>query len=312
MRDGRRRRLFFLTLLAAAGLLSASMLAPAFGAPKAVSAVSLAQKLTRTAKVAKRADRNAKRAIRGLQSVQTNPGSQGPAGPKGDAGPAGPQGGRGAKGETGATGSQGEQGVKGDPCLSSDPACRGPQGLQGDKGDKGDKGDACLSSDPACRGPQGAPGQDGHDGQQGPPGPGATWLNVDLANNASTDRNVQGWTLRFVCSGIVTHRLFHLAVPNGAGGFQLSGIKTIDDAPGATIPFATGSGLPNTGIVAAIGVNHPNPNNTSGHFYRMNGSFVLHDGLGSTTVTYDMFLENRGNQGTCHFRGTATPSGLQR
>ena len=45
------------------------MLAPAFGAPKAVSAVSLAKKLTRTTKIAKRADRNAKRAIAGLQHV---------------------------------------------------------------------------------------------------------------------------------------------------------------------------------------------------------------------------------------------------
>jgi hypothetical protein len=135
---------------------------------------------------------------------------------------------------------------------------------------------------------------------------------VDIPANSSTDRAVPGWTLRFQCSGPFTHRLFHIAVPAGNGGIQLSGIKTIDDAPGSTIPFATGSGVPNTGIVAAIGVNHPNPNNTSGHFYRMNGSFVLHDGFGSTTVTYDMFLENRNNEGACQFRGTAVQSGLIR
>ena len=63
-----RRRAIFLTLLALAALLSASMLAPAFGAPKAVSAVSLAKKLTRTTKIAKRAYRNAKRTIAKLQT----------------------------------------------------------------------------------------------------------------------------------------------------------------------------------------------------------------------------------------------------
>ena len=35
---------------------------------------------------------------------------------------------------------------------------------------------------------------------------------------------------------------------------------------------------------------------------------VLHNGLGVTTIVFDMFLENRSNQGTCAFRGTAVPS----
>jgi hypothetical protein len=61
------RRTTLTVLVCAAALLCASMLAPAFGAPKAVSAVSLAKKLARTTKIAKRADRNAKRAIKGLQ-----------------------------------------------------------------------------------------------------------------------------------------------------------------------------------------------------------------------------------------------------
>ena len=42
----------------------------------------------------------------------------------------------------------------------------------------------------------------------------------------------------------------------------------------------------------------------------MNGSFVLHNGLTITSVVYDMFLENRSNQGQCLFRGTAVQSGL--
>ena len=73
---GARRRTTFGVLAIAAALLSASMLAPAFGAPKAVSAVSLAKKLSRTLAIATRADKNAKRAIKGLQ-VQ---GDTGPAG----------------------------------------------------------------------------------------------------------------------------------------------------------------------------------------------------------------------------------------
>jgi hypothetical protein len=297
-----RRRITLTVLLSVAALLCASMLAPAFGAPKAVSAASLAKKLSRTLKIAKRADRNAKRAIKGLQ----NAGAPGPAGPAGPTGPKGDKGDPGTAANVGATGPQGPPGPQGD---KGDTGATGPQGPQGDlgpqglpgaKGDKGDTGDT---------GPQGPQGDQGPTGQAGP---GATWINVSIPNNASTDRTVPGWTLRFQCSGVATHRLFHLAVPAGNGGIQLSGIKTIDDAPGSTVPFATGSGTPNTGIVAAIGVNHPNPNNTSGHFYRMNGSFVLHDGLGSTTVTYDMFLENRGDAGTCHFRGTAVQSGLIR
>ena len=107
------------------------------------------------------------------------------------------------------------------------------------------------------------------------------------------------------------HRLFTLGVPAGSGGIQLSGIKTISDSSGSTIPFAAGAGIP-SGQFVGIGVGQPDPGNTSGFFYRMNGSFVLHDGLGATTVTYDMFLENRSNQGTCLFRGTAVYAGLIR
>jgi hypothetical protein len=44
------------------------------------------------------------------------------------------------------------KGDKGNPCLSSDPACKGP---------KGDNGNPCLSSDPACKGPKGDTGARG-------------------------------------------------------------------------------------------------------------------------------------------------------
>ena len=78
-----------------AALLCASMLAPAFGAPQATSAASLAKKLASTLKIAKRADRNAKRAIKGLQVE----GKRGPAGPPGATGGMGQPGAKGDKGE---------------------------------------------------------------------------------------------------------------------------------------------------------------------------------------------------------------------
>jgi hypothetical protein len=118
-----RKRVGWLVLLSMAGLLSASMLAPAFGAPHAVSAVSLAKKLTATLKIANRADRNAKLAIAGLKA-------QGGTGPQG---PAGPQGGPGASGAPGS---------KGDACQSSDLGCRGPQGPPGTNGTTGPTGPA--------------------------------------------------------------------------------------------------------------------------------------------------------------------------
>ena len=90
----RSHRTTFLVLISVAALLCASMLAPAFGAPQATSAASLAKKLASTLRIAKRADRNAKRAIKGLQV-------------EGKRGPAGPPGATGAQGATGAKGDQG-------------------------------------------------------------------------------------------------------------------------------------------------------------------------------------------------------------
>jgi hypothetical protein len=93
----RSRRTTFLVLITVAALLCASMLAPAFGAPQATSAASLAKKLASTLRIAKRADRNAKRAIKGLQVE----GKRGPAGPPGATGAAGAPGTSGAKGDKG-------------------------------------------------------------------------------------------------------------------------------------------------------------------------------------------------------------------
>jgi len=101
-----RRRIMFVVGLSLAALLSASMLAPAFGAPEAVSAQSVAKKLARTLKIAKRADRNAKRALRRARTPgpAVAPGASGPTGPQGPAGAPGAKGDKGDRGDDGAAG----------------------------------------------------------------------------------------------------------------------------------------------------------------------------------------------------------------
>jgi hypothetical protein len=108
---GSRRRVVVLVLSVTA-LLSASMLAPALGAPKAVSATSLVSKVARALRLSKRADRNAQRALANSRKP----------------GPAGPPGAVGAKGEKGDAGAPGDKGDQGDP------------GTPGEKGDQGDTG----------------------------------------------------------------------------------------------------------------------------------------------------------------------------
>jgi hypothetical protein len=129
------RRTTLTVLVCAAALLCASMLAPAFGAPKAVSAVSLAKKLANTTKIAKRADRNAKRAIAGLQHVSG-----------------------GGTGGTGATGPRGPKGDKGDPGTAANKGDPGPPGPKGDPGDQGPPGDKGDQGDQGIQGIQGPPG----------------------------------------------------------------------------------------------------------------------------------------------------------
>jgi len=95
-----------LVLLAIATVLSASMLAPAFGAPKAVSAATLASKVATALKLSKAANRNAKRAL----TRARQPGPGGPAGERGATGATGAKGDNGAQGATGAAGAAGAPG----------------------------------------------------------------------------------------------------------------------------------------------------------------------------------------------------------
>jgi hypothetical protein len=203
----------------------------------------------------------------------------------------------------------GPQGPKGDT------GAKGDKGEPGGQGAKGDKGDACLSSDPNCRGPQGNPGTNGTNGTNGTdgaPGPSAINLNINLANSNSQDVQVGTFALRFNCFGAAPNfRQFILGV-KGTGGAQLAGVKGIDDHPNNALPFSAGVAMSPDSFttIAIIGVNAPNPNATFPHFYRLGGTLVMHNGLRSATVVYDMFLDDRNNTGTCAFRGSAVLSGL--
>jgi hypothetical protein len=197
----------------------------------------------------------------------------------------------------------GAQGPKGDT------GAKGDKGEPGGQGAKGDKGDACLSSDPDCRGPQGNPGTNGTNGA---PGPSAQYLNISLANSTAQEVTVGTFALRFNCFGAAPNfRQFILGV-KGTGGAQLAGVKGIDDHPSNALPFSAGVGMSPDAFttIATIGVNAPNPNATFPHFYRLGGTLVMHNGLRSATVVYDMFLDDRANTGTCAFRGSAVLSGL--
>jgi Collagen triple helix repeat (20 copies) len=164
-----RRRTTLLVLVTMAGLLSASMLAPAFGAPRAVTAVSLAKKLSRTLKIAKRADKNAKRAIAGLQVAGAD-GKPGAPGAPGATGPAGAPGGKGDKGDPGTASNQGAPGPKGDKGDKGDTGDPGGPGPKGDTGDPGAKGDTGNTGDPGAKGDKGDKGDQGIQGIQGNPG----------------------------------------------------------------------------------------------------------------------------------------------
>lgn len=176
----------------------------------------------------------------------------------------------------------------------------GPQGFQGPPGATGATGGT---------GPQGAPGMPGPQGPTGPAGSGARSINIAITSPASQDLVVplgtDSVTLRFTCSGIAIVRQFTVTVPVGAGSVQVTGIKFIDDAPLPLTPFAAGSGLPTGPFFLSIGFNGLLGTTTDGHSYRMGGTMVLDSGTAVTTIAYDMFLENRANEGTCKFRGTA-------
>src|SRR5262245_11617282 len=116
--------------------------------------------------------------------------------------------------------------------------------------------------------PSGPPGAPGSTGPTGPPGaagtagPGARRIDVTVNNGSSTQFDVGPWTLRIECSGDAAHRLMTLGVPGGSGGVQLSATKSISDTADSTIPFTTGAAVP-AGQFFGIGVNQPNPGNTS-------------------------------------------------
>jgi hypothetical protein len=177
----------------------------------------------------------------------------------------------------------------------------------GAAGPTGPTGTAGLTG-PA--GPIGPQGPQGVQGPVGPQGPGAVKISVSLAPISGQDLAdvaVGQFTFRLSCYGVPGFRSFSLQkFPGGVGAINLAGVKSISDAPGATLPFTIGAYLNGLGDIARIGYNEPNL--TVGFYYRLGGTMVLTDASVVTTVVFDMFLDDRNGNGDCSFRGTAVPS----
>ena len=91
-------------------------------------------------------------------------------------------------------------------------------------------------------------------------------------------------------------------MPAGTGAVELTAIKSMDDA--SMTPYNGGAVLPAPGYFVVIGYQSPYNNLTTGHYYRMGGTRVLHSGPAITTIVFDVVLDARG-AATCQFRGTA-------
>jgi hypothetical protein len=91
-------------------------------------------------------------------------------GAKGDPGPPGAD--STVAGPIGPQGVPGDRGIPGTDCTGAPPLqiSRQCPGAKGDTGPAGPKGDPCLSTDPACVGQKGDKGDKGDTGEQGPKG----------------------------------------------------------------------------------------------------------------------------------------------
>jgi Collagen triple helix repeat (20 copies) len=176
----------------------------------------------------------------------------------------------------------------------------GPAGKPGEKGEQGIQGN---------QGIQGTQGSQGIPGVPGPPGPagvGATTINVSLvpvqSQLVAVPFGAGTATLRFLCADAPGTHWFGIGVPAGTGAVELTAIKSMDDA--SMTPYTGGAALPTPGYFVVIGYQSPYNNLTTGHYYRMGGTMVLHSGPAITTIVFDVVLDARG-AATCQFRGTA-------
>ena len=152
----------------------------------------------------------------------------------------------------------------------------------------------------------------GLQGPPGPPGPGAIPIDISITNGTYFERSFPigsspaALALGFFCTGAPGDRRFQVFLPVGSGGFQISALVSKDDL--GAIGHTRSMPLPSFGASIEIGNTSPFTGVTTGHYYRMGGTIVVHGTGGVTTMMFDMFLDDRSSAGTCHFRGTAIPA----
>jgi collagen triple helix repeat protein len=193
---------------------------------------------------------------------------------------------------SGAPGASGAAGLSGAPGVAGPSGPSGPTGLPGATGPTG---------------PSGPAGVTGPTGPSGPAGPGAFKIDMTVPNGENGEMSLGGgFFVGMSCAGSATNReLLAFARADGGGDLQYNIVRSKDDAAATLLPG--GRLLAPQNIIFSIGA-FTQPGSTTGHYYRAGGTFVLRSGGAVTTVVFDAFLENRNDEGTCYFRGTATPS----
>jgi len=186
-----------------------------------------------------------------------------------------------------------------------------PSGSSGPSGAAGPTG---SPGSPGPTGPTGEPGPTGSTGPTGAAGPGATRIDMTLVHGDAQLVPIPGPVqLVLDCPGGTGNRLVALAGQGTGASAEYGVLKTMDDAPGTTVPEGRGVGLdfPEIGLLPIVAVGRTAPfagTPTTGHFYRVNGSMVLRTPTTVTTLAFDMLLDDRDGAGSCRIFGTATPS----
>jgi hypothetical protein len=160
---------------------------------------------------------------------------------------------------------------------------------------------------PGPSGAIGSPGPTGPSGPTGPAGPGALKMDMTIPESTIGEVDVDGlFTLVLSCFGGVTNRNLGVTATSSdiGGDAQFTVMLSRDDV--TPVPVSGGAGLA-FGFLFTVG-RISQQGDSTGHFYRGGGTVVVRAGGAVTTVVFDAFVENRNNEGTCYFRGTATPS----
>ena len=157
-------------------------------------------------------------------------------------------------------------------------------------------------------GPRGLPGATGADG---PAGPGAVAIDLSPVNGANSAQVVLGEDLVFAvdCTGSAGQRRLYVGVGGTEqGDVQWTFVRSRDDA-GASADIRPGGMALFLGptVFGGIGYGQPDGTSTTGHYFRLHGSFVAQTPSGTTSVVLDALLDDRGTPGCARSRALRHP-----